>query len=413
MKHTALYLLLLVAMQLPAQGLVEVAGRVQDADRQPVPFAHVLLGNGFAVTDVEGYFTLVIHETYLADTLKVTAVGFAAYSQVLDNKAPTKLKITLQTEVYTLCGVTINNQRAQAHWLKALKQLRTALPNTAYTYPAYYRQVHQENGSYVRLIEAGMTVYDVAATYQSGVMQERFSLQQVRRSNVTERNGDEHGDHLVDMFLENMVRYPVGTIMDAKVVPQFELRFNDSECTICGDSLEMLSYTYQHPTDPKLLKGNIWLYKQSLKLLALEETATHNPGYRQGGFSFSGGGGHHWMFQESHKTLSYQYIGGKVYLSQLHFEYLHHIHDRTVGLLRYEVAESFSFFCEVPTVQPYGFVPDHTFARKSNLYSRKYRYEPAFWEQFGLVKQHPLPDSTIQTFSGKVPLQQQFKLNGD
>jgi hypothetical protein len=227
-----------------------------------------------------------------------------------------------------------------------------------------------------------------------------------------ERNGDDHGDHLVDMFMENNLRYPTGTIMDTKALAQFEVSFDDANCTICGDSLEMLSYHYQRPSDPKVLDGHIWLYVGTMALHSLEETATQNPDYVARGISISGGN-HHWMFQESQKKLQFKYYEGLIYLSELQFEYLHHIQDRTVGMMRYEVTEGFALYCGPPATYPEGFIPDNTFARSGNLYSRKYQYQATFWEQFSLANENPLPPSVVQTFSSKIPLDEQFKKNGE
>ncbi len=412
MKSLYIVILLLSSHLIIAQ--VDVEGVVLDAKKQPVPYAFVGYNNQFFTSAGEnGEFSLKIPDAKETDTITVTALGFVPYETTLAQLGSAKpFIITLQPYTFELDGVTVTYSEARNHWLKALQKLQQALPGMAYTYPAYFRQVHQENGTYVRLIEAGMTVYDVAVTYQAGILQERFSLQQVRRSNVYERNGDEHGDHLVDMFMENCVRYPSRTVMDAKAVMRYEVNFADCHCTICGDSLEMLTYHYRQPNDPKILDGKIWLYKGTMKLFGLEETASRNPNFRQGGISL-GGGDHHWMFQESRKELRFEYAEGKVYLSSLHFEYLHHIQDRAVGMIRYEVAESFSFFCGAPTLRPDGFLPDRTFARSGNLYSRKYQYQPAFWEQYHLAIENPLPIEVAQPFSGKVPLDEQFKRNGE
>ncbi|CAN5175617.1 hypothetical protein BH09BAC1_BH09BAC1_20500 [soil metagenome] len=413
MKYWLLLVLIIHTPCLLAQHILTLNGNVLDAYGQPVPLAHVSFKKFFTAADADGKFKITIAEKHFPDTLTVTAVGFVNYHIAIKRELlNAHIVVVLEPEIYPLDAVTISNQKARNHWMKALQKLDSSRLRTAYTYPAYFRQVHQENGTYVRLIEAGMMVYDVAATYQAGILQERFSLQQVRRSNVTERNGDQHGDHLVDMFMENSLRYPTGTILDAKSITHFDITFADSECTNCGDSLEMLAYQYQHADDPKTLNGKIWLYNGTMKLFALEETATRNPQYRVRGISM-GSGDHHWMFQESHKALHFGYVDGKIYLSNLHFEYLHHIQDRTVGMVRYEVTERFSFFCGAPTLQPNGFIPDRTFVRSGNLYNRKYQYEAAYWKQFQLAVEHPLPEEVAQPFSGKVPLDEQFRRNGE
>jgi hypothetical protein len=70
-------------------------------------------------------------------------------------------------------------------------------------------------------------------------------------------------------------------------------------------------------------------------------------------------------------------------------------------------------FCDAPTLHPDGFIPDKSFARSGNLYSRKYEYEERFWQQFSLAVNNPLPNEVVQTFSSKVPLMEQFKRNGE
>lgn len=413
MKQKILLLLLVLSSSVYAQDILLFNGTVLDTDKQPIPFAHLMYKTTFAVSDTAGRFVLAIPANKLNDTLLVSSMGFATERIAMKEQSANRiLTITLLPETYEINGVTINNNRAKNHWLKALQKLETSLPNESYTYPALYRQVHKENGTYVRLIEAGMTVYDVAATYKSAILQERFRFEQIRRSDVWERNGDAHGDHLVDMFLENNLRYPAGTIMDASILNQFDISYYDSHCTICGDSLELLVYHYEKSSSPKILDGKIWLYKGSLKLFALEENASHNPQYYERGVTF-GGGDNHWMFKTSKKILTYAYIDGKVYLKDLQFEYLHHIHDRALGMMRYEITESFSLYCDTPALKPYGFVPDRNYTRSGNLYSRKYAYEESFWRRFPLAVEHPLPEEVSQTFSDKMPLAEQFRRNGE
>jgi hypothetical protein len=400
-------------IQISAQNAVLIEGTIYSSEAQPIAFAHIKhKETTFTVADAEGNFSLKVNGN-LNDSLEITAIGFITLKVPIKHFATNRrTKVIMQPETFVIDGVTINNNKAKNHWLLVLEKLQKQLPSSAYTYPALYRQVHQENGTYVRLIEAGMTVYDVAATYRSDMLQERFNLEQVRRSNVLERNGDAHGDHLVDMFLENNLRYPTSTIMDAKVVGEYEIRYDDSQCEICGDSLEQLAYKYENVHKPKLLEGKIWIYKGSLKLYGLQETATRNPQFIERGMSL-GGSDHHWMFQTSVKNLRFSYYDGMIYLNNLQFEYLHHIQERTIGVVRYEVTESFSMFCNAPTLHPGGFVPDNRYARKGNLYSRKYEYEESFWQHFSLAIDNPLPTEVVQTFSSKLPLMEQFKRNGE
>lgn len=413
MKQILLLAMLAYIAPLLAQEPTKVEGVIYDSAKQPIPFAHIRYKETLlTVADSQGYFALTLPERGIKDSITITAIGFVTIKVAIKDHSPNgPLKVTMSAETFLINGVTISNNKAKNHWLLALEKLKAQLPSASYTYPALFRQVHLENGTYVRLIEAGMTVYDVAATYSSAILQERFNLEQVRRSNVLERNGDAHGDHLVDMLLENNLRYPTGTIMDAKSVAQFEISYDDSHCDICGDSLEQLAYKYEMGNDPKILEGKIWLYQGSLKLYGLEETATRNPQYVERGMAL-GGGDNHWMFQESRKTLHFAYVDHKIYLSSLHFAYLHHIQDRTIGVVRYELTESFSLYCDRPVLHPEGFVPDRGYARSGNLYSRKYDYEESFWQRFSLAIAHPLPNEVVQTFSSKVPLKEQFRRNG-
>ncbi len=415
MKLLVLALAILTSCLTNGQVTLLYNGIVLDEEQKPIPFAHVKYSQSvFAVSDTNGRFLVALSENKLGDTLTVSAMGYATYYTLLSQHTRAELlTITMLPETYMINGVTINNNRAKNHWLKALEKLQSAMPSTSYTYPALYQQMHKENGQYVRLIEAGMTVYDVVATYQSGILQERFSFNQIRRSNVYERNGDDHGDHLVDMFLENSLRYPTGTIMDMRILNQFEIGYADSHCTTCGDSLELLTYHYEKSSSPKILEGKIWLYKGSLKLFAIEENATHNPQYYERGLSFGSGGDNHWLFMSSSKNLIFNYIDDKVYLKSLTFEYLHHIHDRALGRVRYELTESFSLFFDTPTLHPDGFVPDRNYTRSGNLYSRKYEYEEDFWKLFPLAIEHPLPTNVLLSFSNKLPLAEQFKRNGE
>lgn len=392
------YILLFMLCGYAAQAQTEILyGRVLSAaDSGAIPYVNIVTQqyrNGTA-TDMEGGFALPIHQH---DTILFSVLGYARYKLPVDAiEASDNFTVFLQPEAVELLQVDVVYKSAADRLLDAIHKLQKELPQNPYNYNLFYRQYHKEDGRYVRLIEADMTIADQL----SGVQHERITVNDMCRSDVYELNGDVHGDHIVDMLLENMAFYPRGTILDANALPYFNVQYlyhnNPDEI--------LLSYSYSSPMERKNYSGQVLLDNWTNAIISIDEKTEPNPMYRGEGY----GRTVRWDFLKGEKHLSFQRINGHVYLDSLVFRYEHNVIDQFSGRVEHRVTEAFNLY--VLGIDTGGDVPEDG-SRHGDLYLKRYPYTPEFWLTYEGLKQHPLPEAVQHDLERWTTLSEQFKDN--
>lgn len=375
MRTTLIPLLLLLAIY-TAQAQATIKGLVTDINGEPIEAAHVLSTDS-TVTDAEGYFSLQVPKGIEQVDIQVNVLGYLPEKMEVTLPMDSLLVIKLLADKYELPEVPILSDRPYTIMLEAIKKLQAAMPDTAYLNNCFYRQIHREDGKYVRLIEADVDILNNAENRPKDFLK----INQMRRSMVYERNGGQHDDHLVDLLLENYATHPSGTILDPRTLSSYELHIEAENM----DST-IITYSYNHFRSEKHFTGQVLLDAKG-RIVRIIEQSTDNPKYQPGGML--GSASDTWEFVNGDKALHYSYPNGTLQLDSINYNYLHNITDRFSGRTHYVIEEYFQLWVSStttianPDMKPYKAL--------SGLYTKPYKYNIKFWNNYSALKQHPLP----------------------
>jgi hypothetical protein len=399
---------LFIATALPFFATAQVkiySGKVTDEKHNSVPYVNVVfkLGKKGLVSNGDGEYQFSYSEHDLHDSIYVSAIGYETvrikFTQLLSDTIT-----ILPTKKYELFPVTVSAKGAEKMVLKAIEKIPDNYPQTPYFIELFFRQFHRENGKPARLIEAALNVYDPGYIEPNNpFLKEQFEIKELRRSNVFERNGFVHGDHLVDLFMQNIVHYPRGTILNSSAVDFFHFENDEIQNS---DTITAIKFFYQNPSDPKIRWGKVYINNNDYAILRVEESTTKNTSYNP---RLAAANNSEWKFFEGQTILNYKQVLGTYYLDSISFFYRHNIVNKIFGSTDYVVDEYFNFWTGMPdTIDVSSKYKKNKFQNTSNLYSRKYSYNSEFWKKYGLLNKHPLDFSIISEFEKGITLDEQY-----
>jgi hypothetical protein len=401
-------LLITTALAASAQDNVVIRGYVTGSDtHQPLSLCAVQIGNSAlgALTDDAGFFDLPVPKSNLTDSLKISFVGYLPQTLAIANfKQGDTLKIMLETQVLTKQEAVITAMNAKGVLLRAIENLRKNLYRDSVIQTGFYRQTHKENGKYVRLIEADVNVamnIKNPATYS---LHEMIQVNQQRRSENYETNGDVHGDHFVDLLKENPFSYNKSTFLNARMLDFFAPKF-DSE-----DSTQYVIRTqYKESSSAKLEKAKIWVEKETFAITRVEIEKYPNPYYVKSRYAIDS----RWKLQNEKDVITLTKYQGKFLVSSLERVYNHHVLNRQTGEVDFIVEESFDLYFysyQEDNVRPA--LQNGKYGVFTSFYTSHYNYNEPFWKNYDMIVKYPLAPQVKTDLERAVSLDKQFQDSG-
>lgn len=375
-----------------------VKGIVVDDNLEPLSSAHVLSIDS-TITDMDGRFTLHIPDDLDSVTIHVGVMGFGWEQIEVALPYKGELVVQLYEEEFMLPEVPISSNRPYTLMYEAIVKLRDSKPTDPFQNKSFYRQTHREDGQYVRLIEADVSVVNTATARPKHYLK----IEQQRRSMVYEKNGGQHDDHLVDLLMENPADHPSGTILDIRTLKSFELNIVSE----CYDSTK-IGYSYNHMQSPKRYEGEVLLDEQG-RVVRIVERSLDNPKYQPGG-GMLGSTADIWEFVDGTKQVYYSYPNNTLQLDSIEYNYLHNITDRFSGRTHYVIEEQFQLW--VYSTELHAQVDLTPYTVLSHLYNKRYPFDSKFWEDYDQQKLHPLATDVVEGLAGRKPLSDQYRAEG-
>jgi hypothetical protein len=284
-----------------------------------------------------------------------------------------------------------------------LKMAVAHLPKVLAPFPfsqnMFYRQMHKENGSWVRLIEAYLDILRPKWELQkSKTLQEKLRLLGLRRSNVYEINAYEHGDHLFDLLTDNIINYPLGSPLLAGNMEFFRI----SDLSV--DSNEYyLYYQTLSTSNPTWTKGYIRINKADT---AITDIVTDR-------FTPKDGRGEFWWFRkgQTHIHLS-KHADGYYYTDTLSMYYEHLVMNMKSKNYEYLVEEHFDLYdLHAPIIKVNNPEELNGYSNFIGLYNHHYRLDD-FEKCDSQYHYQPLYPKDLQPdLERTLPLNLQFKVN--
>jgi hypothetical protein len=400
-----LFLHLLCHSLLSAQEHYHLKGRVVDAKLEhPVSFATIQMlhrGIGTYAND-SGRFSLSLSmESAQNDSLLLRSIGYRdtiiAIADVIRAKSD---KIALQPKIFHTPEVSINGLKAEDLVRKAIEHIPANMQSDALELKGNYYQWHRENDRYVRFIQAGISIW--SPSYSSlgkrGRMVERISIDRLRRSNVYEQNGFEHGDHLSDLMLENCLRYPIGGPLNLKSLSLYAFEYADVQASHPG--LEEVAFFYHHPGDEVIQSGSMLIELGSFAIQYIQVNSYPSNSHFESEHS-------DWVLLNS--TVDLHFMPGEkgYYLHSARQQYNHEVWDSKLASYRYLVEETFLWVAD--SVEISGDQARSGFHSFTNLYDRNYEYQSSDWAELPMDL---FPEGLVEALDLCNDPERQFSQNG-
>ena len=214
-----------------------------DENSKTIPYVTVFLQKNQAATtsNFDGEVKLVINKKALPDTLVIRHIAFETQKIFLTSENINAFEhVILKDKLNEVGFVEIRAFTAEQIIKKAIDSIYKNYYAETFTLMGFYRQAHKENDKYVRLIECYPIVKEKIYDRNSTVQKESFHIEWIRRSNVYERNGDKHGDHLVDLFLEDPINYSYALFLNKHAYRLYDFSFDKKKLII--DSTDFTTF---------------------------------------------------------------------------------------------------------------------------------------------------------------------------
>ncbi|MFN8322106.1 MAG: carboxypeptidase-like regulatory domain-containing protein [Chitinophagales bacterium] len=397
------------ALAVAAQENIYLRGFVydKDANNAPLGMAAVQIKNTQlgGLAEDNGYFEIPVPKVNLKDSLKVSFVGYRPQAlSIVNYKEGDTLRVYISSSAETKQDVVIVAMNAKGVLLKAIQNMKQNLLYDSLLSTGLYRQYHKENGKYVRLIEADVSVaFNCKSPYQYS-FHELVQTNHERRSENYETNGDMHGDHLVDLLKENPYSYNKNNFLDAKKLDFYSPKFAGE------DSAEyIISLQYKESSSAKLEQAKIWVQKETYAMTRMEIEKFPNPYYVKSRYANES----RWKLVNEKDVVETAKVNGKYVVSSIVRSYNHHVLNVRTGNVDFIVEESFEIYFDDFNAESVGDdLRKGNFVQLTNLYSSTYKYDSKFWDDYDLLDEYPLKDEIKKDLEHAKPLSEQFRSMG-
>ncbi len=394
-----------------AQENVVLRGYVLDKDGKNIPLdlAAVQVKNTQlgGVTDGNGYFEIPVPKINLKDSLRVSYIGYQPKMiSILNYKPSDTLRIELSSSVETKQEVVIVAMNAKSILQKAIQNMKKNLLYDSLIVTGFYRQYHKENGKYVRLLEADVSVaFNCKSAYQYS-FHESVCINKQRRSENYERNIDanNHGDHLVDLLKENPYSYNRNNFLDVK-----KLDFYSPKVYAEDSTQYIISVRYKENSSAKLEQAKIWIAKETYAMTRMEIEKFPNPYYVKSRYANDS----RWQLVNEKDVIETEKVNGKYVVSSILRNYNHHVVNMETGEVLFIVEETFELYFDDFNTENVGVhLKNGNFSAFTNLYSSSYKYDSVFWDEYELPEVYLLNEEIQKDLEHAKPLEQQFRDSG-
>lgn len=411
MRNILLACILMAGLAATAQENIYLRGFTYDKDAGNVPLgsAAIQIKNTQlgGLSDDNGYFEIPIPKVNLKDSVKISYVGYQTQTiSVANYKNGDTLRIYVASAIETKQEAVITAMNAKGVLLKAIENLRQNLYTDSVVQTGFYRQYHKENGTYVRLIEADVSVaFNVKSIFKYS-FHELMKVNKQRRSENYERNVDamNHGDHFADLLKENPFSYNKSTFLNPKMIDFFAPKF-ESEDT----AQYVIATQYKESSSAKLEKARIWVQKETFAVLRIEIQKFPNPYYRKSRYANES----IWKLVNETDVIELEKVNGKYFVSAMMRTYNHHVTNPVTGNVEFIVEETFDlYFNDYETEGVGAIIAKGGYSEISDLYITKYKYDSKFWDDYDPLDEYPTRKEIITDLEHAQPLSKQFLESG-
>lgn len=384
--------------------LITITGIISSEDDSYIEYATVGLqeNNLATVTDNLGFFKLIVNSNMMEDSLIIKHLGHITKSVTLASMISQKnSKIVLEKAEYGLSEVKVKGMKSSTIVKIAKEKIENNHPKEPYSYSGFFRQLHQENGRYVRLIEADVSVLDKG--FYKELKDEKYQLNELRRSYVYEQNGEAHGDHLSDLIHKNPIKHPINTIFTKNGMKYYEFKLAGTLLYDDRNYYEVNFETKDKAHSQMLEEGTLWIDTEDYGILYYKIETINDRGSGSDGNS----GKFDWEFIGEAYELKNIRDGDILYPAFISHTYTHNLKHNTFQSMDFELIETFEFHIQNYKSANESDIQDYK--QSIDLYNLSYEYDSDYWSSYLPVLNHPLDKRIIKDLEQTYPLDYQFE----
>ena len=231
-RYLTILLLSMVNSTCCAQHLFALKGLVRDpVSKKPLSYTMVSIKhtNQATTANENGNFSFSFVQSQ-NDIVVFSLMGYHPKEILINTLSNSdSLIVELDVKAFDLPVTEIPGLAAKEVVRKAIRNLKQSFPDSNLILQSFYRQYHKEDNQYVRLLEAiVITKEQPYRNYMNSIKSEKVFIKALRRSDVTEENKAQHGDHLIDLLNENLFKFPTGSVLNLKGIDYFQFHFAES-----------------------------------------------------------------------------------------------------------------------------------------------------------------------------------------
>lgn len=363
MKWTLLFGTTMLLFLSDAQNIAYTFYIIDVNTRQPIEQALCYdLETKLAFTsNLNGEITFISNS--ISEMIGINHLSFQVIELKLDKELDS---IFLVPKDYILPEFYVNEFSAEDIVKKAINQISSNYPNETQYITGKYLQTHIENGKYVRYIEAKMEVENLG--YLPSIKKEqeqKFKPNAVRKSFVYEKNDDQHGDHLLDLFRENPIQY-----LETSFLNKNNLQLYHWNLAYTESGLFQINFKNKDWSSLKNLSGFLIINPQNYAIEYIELIEFPNLQSLHENKS-------NWKFVNGWYQISFKAEGPFYQLEFCNKWYNHQVmNELNKAQTDYLVKEKFSWVSTSTSPN----TATTNFVKASNLYTTKQKYIPELWQ---------------------------------
>lgn len=385
-----------------------VYGKVVDAEKEPIAYAHVshVQGPTGVVTNNEGEFLFWIENASKYGSVKVSSIGFKTKTIPIQDIQGSEAEIVLQDTVITLDEVLISSRSAEEIVLKALENRSANLPSEPYVMNGFYRTAYKEGDEYVSLLEAALRIYDRDIFKRNGISLE---TKMMRKSNDYRKyKWDENSNYLSHFLLQtDLVRNEEG-VLNKNILDHWNFEI-DKTTYFEGNLIYKIVADLEEVQDDSTLFFNAVIYvrEDDYAIFQVDYDYQWDPEHSQRRISKEV------ALKSTGVKVSSRYRNerDKMFLKYQTREGYFNIYERKSGEFLSTVTITDEFI--VHEIEP-GSIESNggRIRRLGDIYNTTSSYEESFWENYNLPVDTELYKEIRSDLNKRQPLKEQFRQNG-
>jgi hypothetical protein len=185
-----------------------VAGKIIDSEtKEPISYASVYL-QGLpigTVSNSNGEFTFIVPYKFENGTVVISMVGYMDFKISVKEWKESKL-INLYEATFQLNEIIVSTSlSAQQIMAKAADHIKDNYPVHPYALKGFFRSIQKEDGKYINLVEAAISLYD--SGYLIGDIPEEARLDEIRSNIQGKEIAHDRENKLHVLLVNNPVKY--------------------------------------------------------------------------------------------------------------------------------------------------------------------------------------------------------------